>query len=236
MNFMSNKSIQNQFSKYAKEYGNNNIIQQIVSKALVRDITHKPKRILELGCGSGQVFNYINWDFDFYKAIDSSPAMCQLHPKTKNLEISCFNFDDDIFFESIKNDKYDVVLSSSALQWSKDIDKLLRQLIPITEVFNVVLFTSNTFKSIQNITKQSSPILSLKKIKQSFSKYLICEFEVFNYNLEFSSKREMFQYMKNSGVSGDATLSYKEAKKLYKEYKLDYLEFEVIFIKAFSKS
>ena len=41
-------SVQNQFSKYANDYSSNNIIQQIVSKALVRDINSKPKRILEL--------------------------------------------------------------------------------------------------------------------------------------------------------------------------------------------
>ena len=66
---MSKNSIKNQFSKYAKEYGDNNIIQQIVSKALIRDIKGKPKRILELGCGSGQVFNHIDWEFDIYHAI-----------------------------------------------------------------------------------------------------------------------------------------------------------------------
>jgi len=99
---MSTNSIQNQFSKYAKEYGNNNIIQQIVSKALVRDIVNYPKRILELGCGSGQIFNYIHWKFDLYDAIDNSSKMCELHPKVDNLNVECFNFDDDAFSEYIK--------------------------------------------------------------------------------------------------------------------------------------
>ncbi|MCK5111355.1 MAG: methyltransferase domain-containing protein [Arcobacteraceae bacterium] len=233
---MSTNSIQNQFSKYAQEYGNNNIIQQIVSKALVRDIVGKPKKILELGCGSGQVFKYIDWEFDFYKAIDGSKDMCKIHPKATNLEVCCQDFDSDDFYDEIKNDRYDIVLSSSALQWSKDIDKLIQRLISVTKEINVVLFTSNTFKSIQDITKQNSPILNLETIKKSFSEYLVCDFEVFNYNLEFSNKKEMFNYIKNSGVSGKSILSYKEAKQLYKEYDLNYLEFEVIFIKAFSKS
>ncbi len=232
---MSTNSIKNQFSKYAKEYENNNIIQKIVSKALVRDIKNKPKRILELGCGSGQVFNHINWDFEYYKAIDASFKMCDLHPKALHLDINCFNFDDDIFFKSIKNDKYDMIISSSALQWSKNIDKLVKHLSKITNEINVVLFTSNTFKSIQNTTKQKSPILSLDNIRNTFSKYCNCTFEVFTYNLEFSNKKEMFNYIKNSGIAGKSTLSYKEAKKLHKEYKLNYLEFEVIFVKAFSK-
>jgi len=235
MNIINNKSVRNQFSKYAKEYGNNNIIQQIVSKALVRDIKNKPKRILELGCGSGQIFRYINWDFDFYKAIDSSAKMCELHQKAPNLEVICFDFDKNEFSEYIKNERYDIVLSSSALQWSQDIDKLIKNLTYITNEISTVLFTSNTFKTIQNITQQPSPILTLEEIKNTFSKYLTCKFEVLNYNLEFNDKKEMFTYIKNSGVSGKSTLSYKVAKQLYKEYNLNYLEFEVVFIKGISK-
>ena len=233
---MLTNSIQNQFSKYAKEYGNNNIIQQIVSKALVRDIKFKPKKILELGCGSGQVFNKIDWDIDYYKAVDSSLEMCNIHPISNKIDILCTSFDSDIFFNSIKGEKYDIILSSSALQWSEDIDILLYNLNKISNELNCVLFTSNTFKSIQNITKHKSPILSLQKIKSAFNKVYDCIFEVFNYNLEFNSKKEMFSYIKNSGVSGKSSLSYKDAKNLYKEYKLNYLEFEVIFVKAFSKS
>lgn len=45
-----------------KEYKNHNIIQQIVAKSLVRELKFQLKRILELGCGSGQVFNHITWE------------------------------------------------------------------------------------------------------------------------------------------------------------------------------
>ncbi|VAY87501.1 putative methyl transferase [hydrothermal vent metagenome] len=225
--------VANQFSKYAQKYGQNNIIQQIISKALVRDIRNQPKRILELGCGSGQVYKNIDWEFDFYKAIDSSLEMCSLHPKHPNLKVECTSFDDDAFLKSIKNEKYDIAISSSALQWSKSLDKLILNLLKITKNINVVLFTSNTFKSIQSITKKRSPILSLYEIKDLFSKYTSCEFEVFNYRLEFENKKEMFHYIKNSGVSSSSSLlSYKDAKQLYKQYSLSYLEFEVVFVKT----
>ena len=229
---MSNK---NQFSKYANEYKNHNIIQQIVAKSLVRELKYQPKRILELGCGSGQVFKYIDWKIDFYKAIDASSSMCKLHPKLENIVVKCFDFDTEAFISEIKNDKYDIVLSSSALQWSKDLSKIVKTLSGITNEINAVLFTSNTFKTIQEISNIKSPILDENSIKNSFSKYFKCEFETIIYNLEFDNKKELFDYIKKSGVSPNATLSYKEAKKLYKEYKLDYLEFEVIFIKTVSK-
>ena len=229
-------SVKNQFSKYAKDYKNHNIIQQIVAKSLVRELKTKPKRILELGCGSGQVYNHISWDLDFYKAIDFSASMCELHPRAKNVEIKCFDFDTVEFLNEIKNDAYDIVLSSSALQWSKDLSKIIKQLSLITKEINAVLFTSNTFKTIQNITKTKSPILDEQSIKEAFNKYFKCEFETIMYKLEFDNKKDLFDYIKKSGVSGaNESLDFKNAKKLYKEYNINYLEFEVIFVKTISK-
>ena len=229
-------SVKNQFSKYAKEYKNHNIIQQIVAKSLIRELKYQPERILELGCGSGQVFNHITWDIEFYKAIDFSSSMCELHPKGENIEVKCFDFDTQEFLDEIKNNSYDIVLSSSALQWSKDLSKIIKQLSLITTEINAVLFTSNTFKTIQEITNTKSPILDENSIKEAFSKYFTCEFETILYKLEFDNKKDLFDYIKKSGVSGgNASLDFADAKKLYKEYNLNYLEFEVIFVKTISK-
>ena len=97
------------------------------------------------------------------------------------------------------------------------------------------MFTSNTFKTIQNLTNTKSPILDEESIKKAFSRYFECEFETILYKLEFDNKKDLFDYIKKSGVSGSSELSYEKAKKLYKEYNLNYLEFEVIFVKTISK-
>lgn len=229
-------SVENQFSKYAKDYKNHNIIQQIVAKSLIRELKFQPKRILELGCGSGQVYKHISWEIDFYKAIDFSSSMCELHPKGEKIQVKCFDFDTQEFLDEIKDNQYDIILSSSALQWSKDLAKIIKHLYFITNEINAVLFTSNTFKTIQNITKIKSPILDEESIKEAFSKYFKCEFETILYKLEFDNKKDLFDYIKKSGVSGGtASLNFKDAKKLYKEYDLNYLEFEVIFVKTISK-
>ena len=139
------------------------------------------------------------------------------------------------FLDEIKNQKFDMVISSSALQWSNDLKKIVKELSKITSEINVVLFTSNTFKTIQNITNQKSPILDENTIKDAFSSYFLCEFETISYKLEFDNKKELFDYIKKSGVSGKSELNFEKAKKLYKEYNLNYLEFEVIFVKTISK-
>ena len=192
---MNTSKVENEFSKYAKDYNNNNIIQQIIAKALVRDIKSKPKKILELGCGSGQIYKYISWDIEKYTAIDFSAQMCKLHPKEKNVEVFCFDFDSLEFKDFLKNKQFDMIISSSAMQWSKNLEKLVSNLSKTSDEINCVLFTSNTFKSIQNITKQNSPILDINTIKKSFLSHLKCEFEVFNYNLEFENKKDMFEYI-----------------------------------------
>jgi len=226
-------SVQKQFSKHANEYNSHNIIQQIISKALVRELKSEPKRILELGCGSGQVFKNITFNFDHYKAIDFSQEMCDIHPKHQNLELVCLNFDTDEFHENIQNEKYDIVLSSSALQWSNNLTKIIKTLSTVSNEVHMVLFTSNTFKTIFELTEANSPILDLESIKKSFDKFYQCKYEVLNYKLEFENKKDLFSYIKNSGVSGEtSSLSFKKAKHLYKNYNLGYLEFEVVFIKG----
>jgi len=227
------RSVQEEFSKHAKQYNSYNIIQQIISKALVRELHFQPKRILELGCGSGQIFKNINFSFDYYKAIDFSQKMCDIHPKNKNLKIECLDFDTKEFHQNIQNEKYDIVLSSSALQWSNDLTKIIQSFSNISNKVHMVLFTANTFKTIFELTNTKSPILDLKQIKKSFDKFYRCEYEVLNYKLEFENKKDLFNYIKNSGVSGDKkTLSFEQAKHLYKNYNLGYLEFEVVFIKG----
>ncbi|MEA3354570.1 MAG: methyltransferase [Campylobacterota bacterium] len=230
---IDNAQVKEQFSKYADKYNRYNIIQQIVSKALVREIEFQPKRILELGCGSGQVFKNIDFDFEYYKAVDFSQSMCDIHPKDKNMDLVCLDFDSEEFYKNIEGEKYDLVLSSSSLQWSKDLSKIVKALSKISPKVNAVLFTSNTFKTIFELIGTKSPILDTNNIKNSFEQYYDCTFEVLKYSIKFDNKKELFDYIKNSGVSGTQnTLSFKEAKYLYKNYPLDHLEFEVIFIKG----
>ena len=226
-------SIKKEFSKYANEYNNNNIIQKIVAKSLVRDIKNRPKKILELGCGTGEIYKQIDHYIDFYKAIDFSEDMCSLHPKGDNIDVECFDFDREVFWDTIKNHRFDLVIASSSLQWSKNLSNLIKRISNISSNINLSFFTANTFKTIQEITNKPSPILCLDDIKTNCSRYFECEFEIINYKLEFDTKKDMFKYIKNSGVSGNINMmNYKDSKNLFKNYTLSYLEFEVIFVKG----
>ena len=95
----------------------------------------------------------------------------------------------------------------------------------------MAIFTSNTFKTINKTASINSILKSADEVNEIQKKYFNAEFEVLNYKLEFESTRDMFKYIKKSGVSGSRKiLNYKESKRLLNEYPLSYLEFEVAFI------
>ena len=53
--------VQREFSRYADDYGNYNIIQEQVVAKLINDLQSRPEHILDLGCGEGALFNAIDW-------------------------------------------------------------------------------------------------------------------------------------------------------------------------------
>jgi malonyl-CoA O-methyltransferase len=234
------------FSKYANSYGEFSVIQKIVAKACVNEIVkyenanlHKKKvyNILDIGCGSGFVYKNIkkffddsNIKFNFY-GVDDSANMLKLHPKQDNIHLHKLSFDNKEFIRFLNKNKFDYILSSSALQWSKNLDDLLEKIQKTNPKckFSFGLFSSNTFKTIFNITKTKSPILGKNKIYEVFKNYNLV---THNYNLEFDNKKTLFNYIKQSGVSGSfkKDLKYKKAKELYKKYDINYLEFECVYV------
>jgi len=100
------------------------------------------------------------------------------------------------------------------------LDDVFKNIVSLNAPVALAIFTANTFKTL-NKTAGLKPLLrSRKEIV-----------EIVEYKLEFESVRDIFRYIKKSGVSGSRRLlSYKETKRLMQEYPFNYLEFEVAFI------
>jgi len=97
-------------------------------------------------------------------------------------------------------------------------------------------FTANTFKTLHRVLEIESPILTKEEILDSLDIYFEYELEVVEYRMNFESVHEMLRYIKHSGVSGgQKQLSYMQIKNLMSIYPLDYLEFEVMFVKVSGK-
>jgi len=223
--------VSSEFSKYASHYDSHNVIQNKVVEKLLKSVTNKPKYILDLGCGSGALCKKIDWKYKRFTGVDFAPGMLELHPKSKRIESIYGDFNDKSLFENLSTYKYDYIFSASSLQWAENIEVVFENIQKLNTPVALAIFTSNTFR-VLNETASLEPILkSVEEIDKLQKKYFDADFEVVEYRLEFNSTREMFRYIKQSGVSGARkVLDYKQTKKLMNDYPVNYLEFEVAFI------
>ncbi|WP_294963675.1 methyltransferase domain-containing protein [Sulfurimonas sp.] len=223
--------VSSEFSKHAHNYGSYNVIQNKVIKRLIKKVKHKPKNILDLGCGSGALHDSLSWKYEHFTGVDFAPGMLELHPKAKNCECIYGDFNDKTLFYNLLTYKYDHIFSASALQWAQDLDMVFENIKSLNTPVSLAIFSSNTFKTLNKTAGLNSLLRNTDELDKLQKKYFDADFEVVEYKLEFETTRDMFKYIKRSGVSGSRkVLDYKQTKKLMQEYPLKYLEFEVVFI------
>ena len=227
--------VQAEFSRHASHYGEYNVIQNKVAQKMVQDLEVQPKRIIDLGCGSGTLYRHINWELDRYLGIDFSHEMLALHPQTKGVQCIWGDFNDPGLFKNIDSSDFDFLFSASALQWAEDLQMPLRSIAALKLPYSLSIFTSGTFKTLHHTAQTTAVLRSSEKVKELVQAYLPdASMEKVEYTLSFESVREMFRYIKKSGVSGSRqVLNYKETKALMQNYPLKYLEFEVLFIRSY---
>lgn len=220
-----------EFSRYAAEYGSRNVIQRLVADKLIAATADHPKRILDLGCGNGTLYSLIDWEVDRFVGVDFSASMLSHHPTSSNVELILGNFNDPALFERLKQERYERIYSASALQWADDLNGVLKSLVSLKAPMSLAIFTAGTFKTLHECAGVEPLLRRSDEVIDIAEKHLDAQFEVVHYTLEFDSVREMFRYIKRSGVSGGRrVLDFSQTKRLMETYPLNYLEFEVVFI------
>lgn len=220
-----------EFSKHALDYGTYNVIQNRVIEKMLSHVDTKPSNILDLGCGSGSLCKAIEWEYDRFTGVDFAPGMLELHPKSDSIECIYGDFNDQTLFDNLLTYKYDYIFSASALQWADSLDMVFKNIKKLNAPVALAIFTSKTFNTLNETAAIDSILRSTDEVNNLQKKYFDAEFEVVDYKLEFDSTRDMFKYIKKSGVSGSRKiLNYKESKRVLNEYPVNYLEFEVAFI------
>ena len=229
-----------EFSRFANQYEQYNIIQSKVVNNLVSFISKIDyKNIVDLGCGSGAVYKNLkqqNIIYDKFIALDSSEEMLSLHGEDTKVEKICVDFNKVDTYRELNMKKEDTIfISSSALQWSEDLDMVFSNIASNSHKAYLAIFTSGTFATLHATANIDSPIYSKNELIETIDKYFNAEYKVESYRLQFESVLDMFRYIKKSGVSGGMKqLSYKQVKRLMNDYPLNYLEFEVLFVEASS--
>lgn len=224
-------SVCHEFSRYAAEYGSHNVIQRLVAQKLIASTTDQPKRVLDLGCGTGTIFSQIDWNMDRFVGVDFSASMLDQHPLSSNVELILGNFNDRLLFERLRSERFDHIYSASALQWADDLEEVFKSLDSLNASLSLAIFSAGTFKTLHECAGVTPLLRSADEVIAIAEKHLNARFEVLHTTLEFDSVREMFRYIKRSGVSGGRrVLDFAQTKQLMEAYPLSYLEFEVVFI------
>ncbi len=224
-------SVDLEFSRFAKSYERYNIIQKEVAKELVGLIKGYPKRILDIGCGRGEVLKQINWEFDYFVGVDFAKKMLELHPKAGHIECVYGDFENPELYEYLFSYNFDYIVSASALQWAKDLQKVFSLIASLQTPIAFAIFTSHTFETLHKTASITSPLRGSKEVLDIASQYFSYNHYIKKYTLEFEKKEDVFRYIKRSGVSGGKRmLSYKEIKNLMQNYPTKKLEFEVLFL------
>ena len=226
-----------EFSRFAAVYSRHNIIQAEVAQKLISMLPQKQyETILDLGCGRGEVYRNLKKQgvgFGHLTALDISVEMLQLHPSGENLTMVQNDFNQPDILKALPASHYDLLISSSALQWSSDLDATLPLLASLSDRFYFAIFTAGTFRSLHRCAGITSPIYSEAILKEKISKYFDAEYETIRYKLHFDTVYKMLRYIKESGTSGgERRLSYTQTKQLLDTYPYDYLEFEVLFVSS----
>jgi len=189
-------------------------------------IDFSPKNILDIGCGDGAVFSEINWSFQRFVGIDLSSQMLNSHPKDKRVELIKKDFD-TLEKDFIKS--FDIVISSSALQWSKDPYTFMQMLDFVSNSFAVSVFCDKTFCNLREHLGIDTFLPKSERFKEILSKDIY--FETKHYELDFKDNLQMLRYIKRSGVSGgEKRVSVKSLRDFIKFYDKKKLEFEVLFM------
>lgn len=226
-------NVSSEFSRYAEHYGAHNIIQEKVADRLVSGIDDAPQRLLDIGCGRGAIAERIGWPYERLIAVDFAPRMLELHPKSTSIECIYGDFDNPELYANLQDCQFERIVSASALQWSRNLSRTFALMKTLDAPVSLAIFTAGTFKTLLETAKLPPLLKNADEVEALAQKYFGASCETVHYALAFENVREMFRYIKRSGVSGGRNaLSYKETKQLMEAYPLDYLEFEVLFIQS----
>ncbi|WP_353661568.1 methyltransferase [Hydrogenimonas sp. SS33] len=218
-----------QFRRHARTYPRYNLIQKRVARALLEKIPRTYRRIVDLGCGNGVLYHAYERPFISYLAVDAAPEMVALHPSGPGVEKMVGDFNDPALFEALKKRRFDLLLSSSSLQWAADLEFTLASLASLQKPTALTLFTAGTFATLHRTAGVTSPIRSRVETVEALRRHIGGEIDILKYELYFRDTLSMLRYIKRSGVSGgERQLGYKETKRILETYPLSYLEFEVV--------
>jgi malonyl-CoA O-methyltransferase len=127
--FISSKIVQRAFNKAADSYDDFATVQRRISHKLCgmisnqQDINEKNNPVLDIGCGTGYVFNNF-FSGPFRLQLDLAFKMCRLASQNNSAATIVANAENLPIMEGY----FGLIVSSMALQWVSDLGKVFREI------------------------------------------------------------------------------------------------------------
>ncbi|BEG56371.1 Biotin synthase BioC [Helicobacter sp. NHP21005] len=222
------------FSKRAKTYAEFSSVQGRIVRHLLAPLSPGfYARVLDLGCGSGNVLKALpalGLKVGAFVGLDISSQMLALHPTTspnaQSVRLECGDFESTELMPS------DLAIGASSLQWAQDLAKLCQQLARCCRRVALALHTSASLHELHAFLNTRSPLRGAKEVqdilKQSFKGFKQTMW-VETFKQEFNDRESFLQQLKGSGLLGGGALPFGKAKALKHHAPYSTLSYEALF-------
>ena len=191
--------VKKRFSRKLKTYKDNSVVQNKMADKLVEMIRFQPKKILELGCGSGLLTEKLIKKFNTttYDAIDIVED-CEKYIKEISSNINFYHSDIETF--NFQN-KYDLIISNAVFQWVEDLPLFIEGLKKCLNPNGILLFSTFGTDNLLEISKLTGAGLKYKTVQELNS--LLKPQEIFEdrIELEFDTPKDVLKHLKYTGVN-----------------------------------
>jgi malonyl-CoA O-methyltransferase len=158
-------NISQDFGSAASQYQKSAKLQQQIAQDLIspfKDKIHKEQNIIDLGCGNGTLANILNgYDPQKFYQIDIAKEMCDL-ARQNNCQTKKADFHNLPFTEN----KFDLILSASSLQWSYNLDKCFQEIKRIAKdnaKIAICFFVAGSLSELSKINKLLTTPIEIHK-------------------------------------------------------------------------
>ncbi len=224
------------FSRFSESYDKEAVLQKKAAEILVDFAGDLEGMGLDLGCGTGFLYRFSNWENLI--GIDIAEDMIKFYKKFNNRCLLA-----DIERLPFKDNSFDFIVSNFALHWT-DIKKSFNEAFRVLKkegyfVFNIPF--KGSMEIVEEILgKETFDFLCVPEILTTLKKtgFSIEDFFAEDLYLEFLNGYSLLSHLHKTGVTiNTKEKSIAEKRKIVKKFK-DYkkpaiLNYRLLFVKAY---